>query len=133
MDSARRNLRRAFGEAADAGRPVARRETSPEFERALEFTNRVMAPGTDPRFHAYSERRAMAGQSAQAMTDEQIRYNQAERYRHKAFDAVRHIVNDYQWSVIQQKNKDDVRGATKAFAEALVQAFLLGQKSIHGE
>ena len=74
----------------------------------------------------------MPGTAAQAMTQEQIRYDQAERWRHIAFDSVRHIVKDYHWSVIQQKNKDDMAGATKAFAEALVQAFLLGQKARYG-
>ena len=71
----------------------------------------------------------MPGHSVQAMTEEQIKYDASERWRHMAFDAVRQIVKDYHWSVLQQKNNDDLKGATKAFAEALVQAFLLGQKS----
>ena len=123
MDSTRRNLGGQFDTVAGSQR---------EYKRALDYTNLVMAPGSDPKFHQYRQQRRMPGATAQAMTEEQIRYNQAERWRHKAFDAVRHLVKEYHWSVLQQKNKDDLAGATKAFAEALVQAFMLGQNTRYG-
>ena len=132
MNSARRSLEGSFDAVADTQPPRVRRQRSSEYEEALSYTNEVMAPGSDPRYHRYQQQRRMPGKSAQAMTEEQIRYDQAERYRHIAFDAVRQIVKDYHWSVLQQKNRDDLSGATKAFAEALVQAFLLGQKTQHG-
>ena len=132
MDSTRRNLGGQFDSVAGTQPQRVRRQRSSEYEDALAYTNKVMAPGSDPRYHRYRQQRGMPGTSAQAMTEEQIRYDQAERYRHIAFDAVRQIVKDYHWSVLQQKNRDDLAGATKAFAEAHVQAFLLGQKTQHG-
>ena len=106
-------------------------DTARRLESSFEDARELHAPSTDPRFHRHAQRRPMLGGSVQAMAQEQGSYNQAERWRRIAFDSVRQIVNDYQWSVIQQKNKDDSVSATVAFSEALVQAFLLGQKSVN--
>ena len=95
-------------------------------ESSFEDARELNAPSKDPRFHEHAQRRPMLGGSVQRS------YDQSERWRRIAFDSIRQIVNDYHWSVIQQKNKDDSVSATVAFSEALVQAFLLGQKSVHG-
>lgn len=132
MDFARRNLSGQFDSVQGTRPPRVRRRRSSQYDEAVAYTNEVMAAGSDPRYERYKKQRTMPGTAAQAMTQEQIRYDQAERWRHIAFDSVRQIVKDYHWSVIQQKNKDDMAGATKAFAEALVQAFLLGQNARYG-